>query len=164
MNRRVAAYLPTVKGTLAAVVLALLVAVLVAPVLRRRGARAEAAAARRPTGAVDPVALEREADAAEARGDLDRALRLRFRAGLARLALGRRIARETSLTSAELSRRLGSPRFDELARTFDEVVYGRRPASPAEVEAAREGWPRVLAELEAGGDDRPRALEEAGRR
>jgi hypothetical protein len=154
-----ASALPGGRATLvalAALVLAVLVAVFVAPLLGRRGARTAEAEASRAAAGVDPRALEREAEAAEARGELERALRLRFRAGLARLALQRRVAREASLTSAELSRRLASPRFDELARTFDEVVYGGRPARPEEVEAARQGWPRVLEEAAPTGTGRER--------
>ena len=51
-----------------------------------------------------------------------------------------------SLPNREIARRLGSPAFGGLARTFDEVVYGRRPPDPGDVEAARRGWATVLAE------------------
>jgi hypothetical protein len=43
---------------------------------------------------------------------------------------------------------LGDPRFDRLARDFDEVVYGRRPPRSEDVVAAREEWPRVLDDAE----------------
>jgi hypothetical protein len=138
---------PVVRAVLAVLVVAALVGFLVVPYLRRRSARLERqgrGAARH--GGVDPADLERQAEAAEAGGDLDHALRLRFRAGLLRLALGRRVAREATLPSGELSRRLGSRQFDDLARTFDEVVYGGRPARPEDVSQARDGWPRVLEE------------------
>jgi hypothetical protein len=49
-----------------------------------------------------------------------------------------------SLTSAEVARRLRSPVFDEVARSFDEVVYGRRRAVPEDAETARAGWAEVL--------------------
>jgi len=49
-----------------------------------------------------------------------------------------------SLTSGEASSILHLSEFDALAHSFDEVVYGRRPAEPRDVEAARESWPHVL--------------------
>ncbi len=51
-----------------------------------------------------------------------------------------------SLRTREVRRTLRSPRFDRLARDFDEVVYGRRSPSAADVETARIEWPRVVAE------------------
>jgi hypothetical protein len=110
--------------------------------LRAREAteRVRAAAA----GPVDPSRLEREADAAERRGELERALRLRFRAGLLRLQRADAIPSRDSLTSAEVARRLRSQDFDRVAASFDEVVYGRRPAGPGDAETARAGWARVL--------------------
>jgi hypothetical protein len=40
---------------------------------------------------------------------------------------------------------LHSDQFAGLARALDEVVYGGRAASRADLEAAKAGWPRVLA-------------------
>jgi len=93
---------------------------------------------------VDPGRLEREADEAERRGELELALRLRFRAGLARLSQAKTIPPERSLTSGDVRRMLGLPEFDGLASSFDAVVYGRRPPSAADVEASRTGWRTVL--------------------
>lgn len=95
--------------------------------------------------AVDPARLEREADEAERRGDLERAIRLRFRAGLLRLDRAHAIELEASTTSGEVSRRLRSRDFDDVAASFDAVVYGRRPPRGADVELSRAGWTRVLA-------------------
>jgi hypothetical protein len=92
----------------------------------------------------NPSALEREADAAERAGDLERALRLRFRAGLLRLDERGAIRYRPSLTTGELRQLLGSATFDDLAARFEQVVYGREPAEPADVEAARNDWPRVV--------------------
>lgn len=92
----------------------------------------------------DPNGLDRLADDAERAGDLSGALRLRFRAGLLRLARARAIPSRSSVTTGEVRRALRSPDFDELARNFDEVVYGRRNAQPADLDRARAGWPRVL--------------------
>ena len=104
----------------------------------RRGARGED---------VDPARLEQLADEAEKRGELETALRLRFRAGLARLAALHTVPQPENLTSRQLARALGSPRFGGLARDLDEVVYGGRKASAADVASAREGWPQVLREV-----------------
>lgn len=92
----------------------------------------------------DPRRLEREADEAEHQGDFERALRLRFRAGLMRLGLAEAIPLRDSLTSGEVRRRLQQPEFDALAAAFDEIVYGRRTPELSDVDEARTGWPRVL--------------------
>jgi hypothetical protein len=95
----------------------------------------------------DPRRLEDEAARAERDGDLELALRLRFRAGLLRLDQKRALpATQTPLTNGEIGRRLRSESFRGLARDFDEIVYGRRPAFAGDVERARAGWPRVLEE------------------
>jgi hypothetical protein len=94
----------------------------------------------------DAADLERLADEAERWGDLEVALRLRFRAGLLRLDRARAVSFRPSLRTREARRALRSARFDGLARDFDEVVYGGRPPSTADVEAARSEWPQVVAE------------------
>jgi len=124
------------------------VAVVVATRLARRRVGAEEAAAGRAMRgrSEDPGDLEREADRAERHGDLEAALRLRFRAGLLRLALARVLPERPSLRTFEARNTLRNPRFDGLARDFDEVVYGGRRPLPADVETARAEWPRVLEE------------------
>jgi len=107
---------------------------------------------------LDPDELERQALAAERAGDLDHAVRLRFVAGVLRLDRAGVIAYRSSLTTGQLRSRLHSPAFAELAAAFDEIAYGGRPAGDADLRAATEGWPRVLAE--AGPAGRPRV--EAG--
>jgi hypothetical protein len=114
---------------------------------RRGGRLRDAAAARRTARAPDPGRLERAAAEAEHRGDLDLALRLRFRAGLVRLARAEVIPGHEPLTSGQLRRLVGSRSFDRLAFDLDEVVYGDVPASPEQVGRARESWPRVLQEV-----------------
>ena len=101
----------------------------------------------------DPDELERTADAAERAGDLDRALRLRFRAGLLRLGDRGAIRYRPSVTTNEVRRVLGSETFDELARTFDAVAYGGREAERPDVEAARREWPRVVSGAHEPADD-----------
>jgi hypothetical protein len=129
-------------------VLVLVVAAFVTRQLARRRIEVEArTAGRRARGrGDDPAELERLADEAERRGDLEVALRLRFRAGLLRLGRARVLPLRPSLRTREARRALRSSRFDRLARDFDEVVYGRRSPSAADVETARTEWPRVVAE------------------
>jgi len=95
--------------------------------------------------AEDPAELERAADAAERAGELDVAVRLRFRAGLLRLGQRGAIDYRPSVTTNEVRGVLGSETFDELARTFDAVAYGGRDAAAPDVDAARREWPRVVA-------------------
>jgi hypothetical protein len=114
---------------------------------KRRSVRAVAGRRGRGRGIEDedPDALEREADQAERDGDLDRALRLRFLAGLARLHRAGAVRLPRTITTGAVGRQLQSPVFDDLGRTFDAVAYGRRPVTTDDVAAARQGWPRVLA-------------------
>jgi len=111
---------------------------------RRGGVRIERDAARRGLRADDPAALERHADEAERGGDLSLALRLRFRAGLLRLARARAIPPRASVRTGEVRHALRSRDFDELARAFDEVAYGGRAARADELDAAKTTWPRVV--------------------
>ena len=127
---------------LAAVValVALLVARRRAPTIVAGGGRGRQPADER----ADPGRLEREADAAEQRGELDVALRLRFRAGLLRLDRAGAINFRPSITTGQVARRLRLPVFDDLAVTFDAVAYGGRHASTTDVSSARVAWPRVV--------------------
>jgi len=139
----------TVPGKLAAVGVVFAVAVLVS--LRLVGRRSPGDLRRfRAFGVdgegLDPDKLEREAAAAERAGDLDHAVRLRFVAGVLRLDRAGAITYRSSLTTGQLRARLQSDSFAELAAAFDEIAYGGRPAAEADVRAAVEGWPRVLAE------------------
>jgi hypothetical protein len=131
-----------------AAVLAGIVTVIALLVARRRAARGAGAGVRHRHGAgaehLDPGRLEVEADVAERRGDLDTALRLRFRAGLLRLDGTGAIAFRPSITSGQVSRRLRLPAFDDLAVTFDAVAYGGRHASATDLSTARSAWPRVV--------------------
>jgi hypothetical protein len=115
---------------------------------RRRAARqlADGGAGSPRVKGEDPRRLEREADQAERDGAFERALRLRFRAGLLRLARAKAIPEQTTLTNGEIARELRSSSFRALVTDFDQVVYGRRAAGIGEVERAREGWPRVVQE------------------
>jgi hypothetical protein len=131
-----------------AAVLAGVVALVVLLVARRRAATSAAGGAgRRRRSAeehADPGRLEREADAAERRGDLEVALRLRFLAGLLRLDRAGAIQFRPSITTGQVQRRLRLRVFDDLAIAFDAVAYGGRPASVGDLQSARAEWARVL--------------------
>ncbi len=128
---------------------ALVLGGLAARVLIGRRSRADLVARTRSAGGdapPDPAELDRRADRAEADGDLDGALRLRFHAGLLRLDRAGAVPHPDGLTSGAVARRLRSTEFDELASTFDQVVYGGRSAVTDDLDHARRGWARVLAE------------------
>jgi Domain of unknown function (DUF4129) len=129
---------------LAAMIVLVAFAVVVERSARRR-ASVDVERRARATTTLHPAVLEREAEEAEGRGDLEGALRLRFLAGLLRLEDRRVISTARFATSAELARRLNSPDFDDVAHLFDEVVYGRRPAAPADLETTRSTFDRLLA-------------------
>lgn len=124
-------------------------ATLTARTVRRRGAAVERLRGASVGSAAgdDPRELERRADEAERAGDLDHAVRLRFRAGLLRLDGARAIELRPSTTTTDVSAALRSKTFDELALTFEEVAYGGRRARTPDMEAARREWPALLAEL-----------------
>lgn len=113
--------------------------------LTRRIAVFEAAAQAHAPASDDPKALERRAAEAEAAGDLEAALRLRFRAGLLRLDRRGAIAFRPSISTHEVRRALRSGDFDALSATFDDVVYGGREPHGEDVAQARERWPDVVA-------------------
>ena len=137
---------PVMWAIVGAIVLAL-AAFLGARLAKRRTEVEALGIGRRARGrSEDPAELERLADEAERRGDLEVALRLRFRAGLLRLGRAQALPLRPSLRTREVRRALRSARFDRLARDFDEVVYGGRPPRAADVEAARSEWPQVVAE------------------
>ena len=126
--------------------------VLVAVVLtvRLSAGRGRQRFARGRTGVIhdddlDAEELERRADEAERHGDLEAAVRLRFRAGLSRLDDAGVVRLRPGLTNAAVSRVLRSPDFDGLAGDFDEVAYGGRPATTVDVRTARSTWPAVVA-------------------
>jgi hypothetical protein len=132
--------------------LALAVAVIVAAAvitLRLSAGRGRQRFAREGGGAhdedsLDSEDLERRADDAERRGDLDTALRLRFRAGLVRLDGAGVVRLRPGLTNTAVSRALRSREFDGLADDFDEVAYGGRPATSTDLTTARSTWPAVV--------------------
>jgi Domain of unknown function (DUF4129) len=130
---------------LSALVLAIAVAVGLVLVRSRAPASLARRAGPRVSAHPDPGLLEQQADEAERAGQLERALRLRFRAGVLRLAERRVVEDPAKVTSGELVRRLRSPDFTRAAAAFDEVVYGRRPPTAEDARLSRAGWQAVLA-------------------
>jgi hypothetical protein len=132
------------------VVVAIVVAATAALMARRERARVAASGGAVVGGVaaepMDPSELERAADAAEGEGRYADAVRLRFQAGLARLARSGRLPAGVVEPNGEISRELASARFDSLALRFDEIVYGDRSATAPDVATARSEWPAVLAE------------------
>jgi hypothetical protein len=121
-------------------------AALASALRRRRGGSVRAVATTGPPTDVTERAsdLERAADAADARGDYECAVRLRFRAGLRRLADAGTIELRPGVTNGAIARRLRSADYDDLRTDFEEVTYGGRPATAPDSASARERWPRVL--------------------
>jgi hypothetical protein len=126
-------------------VVLVIVAFLVVRVMVRRSARL--GRADRPAGTEtvsdDPAVLEHQADDAETNGDLELAVRLRFRAGLLRLERRGLLAERDTRTSGEIAVILGSPSFTRLAADLEEILYAEVPADASHAQAARTLWPRV---------------------
>lgn len=131
-----------------AILLIAVVAAIAYGIATRRTARADRHRGTGPRDAtiLDPSDLERMAADAEATGDLDRAIRLRFRAGLLRLDRAGAITYRPSLTSSQVARTLHSQDFEALSTTFDAVVYGGHPAGRDDIDEARARWSRLLAD------------------
>ena len=106
-----------------------------------------AGAAGSGSAAPDPAELEREADAAEDAGRYSDAVRLRFRAGLARLERHGLIADGAMGTDRALARELGSPTFGRLAATHEAVTYADHRATSEDAAAAHRLWPQVPPEV-----------------
>ncbi len=133
-------------GWIVALVLALGLGVLVGVILVRRRARIapRPAHGRLATTDEDLSGMERAAEQAEANGDNELAVRLRFQFGLARLEARGAIADRLTMTSRQMRRTLQSPVFDELAARHESITYARKPATSRDVTSARDGWVRLL--------------------
>jgi HAMP domain-containing protein len=130
-----------VWGALAALVLALSALLTVG---RARRALRDAPAQVSTTRPRHARELEREAEAAEREGRNADAVRLRFRAGLMRLAEVGRLEGAPSMLNAEVSRALASEQFDKLARRFEEIAYGGQAAAAQDAQASRRLWSELL--------------------
>ena len=149
-------------GWAVAALLAIALGTVVGVLLIRRRSRISA---KEPIGqtlaAQDPDELERAAEAAEAAGENDLAVRLRFQLGLARLQAVGVIPDRLTMTSRQLRRVLRSQVFDDLASRHESIAYAKEQASPRDVTSARDGWGQLLAETSAEGKDR-RTRQEVG--
>ena len=144
----VARAVPGGDATLWSLTAALILIVLLTLGRRTLRARAKAGSERRTDAEAPqreaPVSLERAAEEAERAGELEKALRLRFRAGLLRLDERDAIQFRPSISTREVSRALRSPEFDQLAALFDGVAYGGERATREDLDASRRGWDAVL--------------------
>lgn len=104
----------------------------------------------------DPASAAGEAGAAararrrprHVEDDLEARVREAFVSGLLDLDRAGIVAYDESLPSSWIARRLGQSRnrraFGQASTTFDEIVYGRRPPSPEDVERIRAGFADIL--------------------
>jgi hypothetical protein len=115
-------------------------------VIRRRVGAPGSAVRGAGSARARPEDLERAAEHAERSGDPAAAVRLRFQAGLLRLAEVGTISQPQAATTGEVAGRLRSAEFDALGAAFDAIVYGDRAATLEDARAARRGWSRVLEE------------------
>jgi hypothetical protein len=150
----VADWLPGGAGVLWAALAAAALAAAAVVAARAGAGRARAADAGGVAGTarrerVSAARLRQEADRAERRGDLDEALRLRFRAGLVELDSRELIELRPALTNRELLCAVPSPTLVALVDGFESVAYGGRPADADDLRRARDGWPRVADEAGA---------------
>jgi hypothetical protein len=137
-----------------AVGLAVLAGVLAGTLLIRRRSRPSneigggAEEVRRRESARD---LEREAGDAESAGDYETAVRLLFRAGLARLEDAGAIDDRLAVSDLRLRNVLVSETFDRLADRHELILYAEEPASADDAREARQGWPVVVSSAPRGG-------------
>jgi uncharacterized protein DUF4129 len=138
---------PPVVWTLLAILVLLLASMITSTSIRRRATAIERERAAAIPEADDPHALERAAGEAERAEQWERAVRLRFRAGLLRLDRRKVLVYRPSLTTGEVARTLKVPAFDEVGSRFDEIAYGGRAAEREDAEASQQGWKDVLTEV-----------------
>ncbi|GMQ85250.1 MAG: hypothetical protein BMS9Abin07_0816 [Acidimicrobiia bacterium] len=96
----------------------------------------------------DAEELEDLADAAEAAGRFEDALRLRFRAGLIRLDDLDVIAYDPTLATGAVRSALHMGEFDTVASQFERVAYSDYDPQRNDVTSHEQGWLTVLGRLE----------------
>jgi hypothetical protein len=128
---------------------ALVAGVLVGRIVIKRRSRPGRTVLREITDAEfeDLDGLEVMARQAELDGDMQAAVRLRFRAGVIRLERMGAISRAPTLTDRELSRSLRSGTFDALASDLESIVYGGATATVQQAADALSGWSKVTLEV-----------------
>jgi hypothetical protein len=140
---------PVLYGILAAIVIAAAAGLSRRSIQRRATAAAQARRAEEAERD-DPHELERAADRAEAAGEWEHAVRLRFRAGLLRLDARDVLVYRPSLTTGEVAAAVSLPSFHRVGTDFDAIAYGGREAHEQDARASREGWQRVLEQVGRG--------------
>lgn len=136
----------TLWALLAGIVLAATALLAIRSAARRQSTLARSGPAARTGELMGPAQLLEQAARAEARGDLDEALRLRFRAGLLDLDRRELIELRPALTNRELLGAVSSSTLGGIVAGFESVAYGGRPAHDEDLALARDGWPRVPVE------------------
>lgn len=125
-------------------VLLLIAATLVLRFVRARTVRAKTAETGRSANHT-AAQLERAADEAEQSGRYGDAVRLRFRAGLRRLAEQHALRIPEQRPNGDLVRQLDDASFSALAARFDEIAYASSASEMTDVLTARDRWPKVIA-------------------
>lgn len=131
----------------------LVLAVVVATVIARRRISAETDQQRAMDveRRGDAEELEDLANAAEAAGRFEDALRLRFRAGLMRLDDLDVIAYDPAMATGAVRSAVAMAEFDTVASQFERVAYSDYAPQQTDVTSHQQGWQTVLGEL--GGED-----------
>jgi hypothetical protein len=129
-----------IVATLAGIVAVAVGARRVGLLRRRRKTAAASASVERLTA----DELDRMATDAETAGDLSLSVRLRFRAGLRRLADGRAINSPEQRPNGEIGRQLALASYSSLAHRVDAITYANAAASQDDVRMARDEWPNVV--------------------
>lgn len=93
----------------------------------------------------DPDELDRRAADAEASAMLGEAVRLRYQAGLLRLAREGRLSLRADTTAAGAARQVDQDDMWALTDDFEQIVYGDRVATAQDVADARQRWTILLA-------------------
>lgn len=93
----------------------------------------------------DPDDLDRRATDAEDSGAHGEAIRLRYQAGLLRLARAGQLTLRADTTAAEAARQVDRAAMWALTGDFEQIVYGERIATAADVAETRHLWSALLA-------------------
>ncbi|MFN8015862.1 MAG: hypothetical protein U0R17_04555 [Acidimicrobiia bacterium] len=92
----------------------------------------------------DSELLFRLSDQAEAAGQLDIALRYRFRAGLLRLSDMKIISFHPSVTNAKWQLVINNNNFDLLTRDFNDITYGEIECDQQHLSRSKQMWPELF--------------------
>ncbi|HMS24587.1 MAG TPA: hypothetical protein PKB15_02690 [Acidimicrobiia bacterium] len=92
----------------------------------------------------DAQHLERLSDQAEQAGQLDLALRYRFRAGLLRLNDLEIISFHPSITNAQWQLTINREAFNTLTKDFNDVTYGHKTCDSSVLTRARSTWSALM--------------------